>query len=348
MTTVEFPVGGGYNAYIGAGAVSLLAREAQEAFHGGRCALIADANLPEAHIRAAQSVLGDGCELMRLNVCEAQKTLEKVSEIYAFLNDAGFTRADGAVILGGGVTGDTAAFAAATYLRGIPFILAPTTVVSQTDSAYGGKTGVDHAGYKNRIGVFAHPRAVVCDVDFLRTLPERERACGMGEVIKYGAIAQPDILERVSRGTPDEELICACVRIKRRLVALDERDTGERRILNFGHTVGHAIEAASGFTLSHGQAVAYGMLAAVRLGERLGVTCAGVYGALLSACEKAGLDTDFEAHICPVLPFLSRDKKSDGRAIDFVLLEGLGRAVRKKLPLEEAERLLSAAIKGRE
>ena len=348
MTTVEFPVGGGYNAYIGPGTASLFSREAQAAFPGGRCALIADANLPPAHIRAAQDALGPGCTLMPLKVSEASKTLEKVSEIYAFLNDAGFTRADGAVILGGGVTGDTAAFAAATYLRGIPFILAPTTVVSQTDSAYGGKTGVDHAGCKNRIGVFAHPKAVVCDVDFLKTLPERERICGMGEVIKYGAIADPGILERVSRGAPDEALISTCVRIKRGFVAQDEHDTGERRILNFGHTVGHAIEAACGFAVSHGQAVAYGMLAAVRMGERLGVTCAGVFDALLSACEKAGLDTDFKPRLCPALPYLRRDKKSDGANLDFILLEQLGRPVRKKLPFGDAEKLLgSIAAQGR-
>lgn len=346
MTEVFFPLGGGYSAYIGSGAISLLQREAEAAFPAGRRVLIADANIPAPAVGNMLSMLGEGTELLNLRISEAEKTLKTVEGIYSFLYGAGVTRRDGVVAAGGGVLLDTAGFAAATYLRGVGCILAPTTVIAQTDSAYGGKTGVDFMAGKNHVGAFAHPRSVVCDTQLLLSLPERERACGMGEVIKYGVIAEPEILDEVSREFPGEELVARCVRIKREYVSVDEFDTGVRRTLNFGHTAGHAFEAASGFTLSHGQAVAYGMLAEAKLGEALGVTKPEVFPAIETACKKAGLDTEFAPRIEAALPYLSRDKKNDGNAIELVLPTRLGSTATLRVTAEELKRCLIGAAKG--
>ena len=338
MESIFFSLGTGYEALIGAGAASLTGSTAARIIKGRRAAVITDSGVPRAHveqIRASLAEAGFSAGVFAVPEGETTKNLKTVEDLYAFFSGLSLTRQDCVIGVGGGVVGDAAGFAAATYLRGVPFISAPTTVISQTDSAYGGKTGVDHLGIKNAVGCFAHPRAVIADPALLLTLPERERVSGMGEVIKYGAIADPSILSSVSRALPDEGTIAACVRIKKRFCEADELDMGERRVLNFGHTYGHAIESASDLTVPHGQAVAYGMLAAARLGERVGVTEKGVYEAILAACEKAGLDTDWRPALDNALPYLIKDKKSDGETIETVLLTRLGNPERVRMRSEE-------------
>ena len=338
MESIFFSLGTGYEALIGAGAASLTGSTAARIIKGRRAAVITDSGVPRAHveqIRASLAEAGFSAGVFAVPEGETTKNLKTVEDLYAFFAGLSLTRQDCVIGVGGGVVGDVAGFAAATYLRGVPFISAPTTVISQTDSAYGGKTGVDHLGIKNAVGCFAHPRAVIADPALLLTLPERERVSGMGEVIKYGAIADPSILSSVSRALPDESTIADCVRIKKRFCEADELDMGERRVLNFGHTYGHAIESASDLTVPHGQAVAYGMLAAARLGEHVGVTEKGVYEAILAACEKAGLDTDWRPVLDNALPYLIKDKKSDGETIETVLLTRLGNPVRVRMKPEE-------------
>ena len=341
MTEIRFEklsIGCGYSALIGAGVLDALPGVAGRLTECRKAAVITDSGVPKEHVTRCLDGLSSVFEetvLVTLPAGEENKTLSAVEGIYGRLYDAGFTRADSIIGLGGGVALDIAGFAAATYLRGLGFISVPTTVIAQTDSAYGGKTGVDLFEGKNHIGVFRDPIAVICDTELLSTLPERERVCGMGEVIKYGAIAAPGILDTVSRKLPDEGTVALCVGIKKRFVEADEFDRGERRALNFGHTYGHAIEAASGYSVPHGQAVAYGMLAAVRIGERLGVTEAGVYDRLEAACTASGLDTDWEERARNAEAYLSRDKKSDGGKIDFVLLKKLGEPIRLGLTKRE-------------
>lgn len=335
MERIRFSLGGGYTAYIGAGASGLLGEELCS-LAPAKAALVSDDGLPEGLVSAcAEAIRAAGFEPLNVRIPhgESNKTLETVSGIYSAFYEAGLTRADAVIGLGGGVTLDTAGFAAATYLRGLAFVSVPTTLIAQTDSAYGGKTGVDFREGKNHVGVFAHPKAVLCDTEALRTLPERERVSGMGEIIKYGAIADPALLDRVSSDLPGADVTARCVKIKRDLVEQDEFDSGVRRTLNFGHTFGHAFEAASGFTLPHGQAVAYGMLAGVRLGERLGVTAPGVYERILEACARAGLDTGWEPLLPSARAFAARDKKSDGENIRFVFLEDIGKPTVKSIPL---------------
>lgn len=343
MRNIDFTVGGGYSAYIGKGAARFLGGAASSAIPGRRAAVITDDGVPEKHITQCVGELeraGFEAKLKVIPQGERNKTLGAVSDLYSFLYNEGFSRRDGVIGIGGGVPLDTAGFAAATFMRGMGFISVPTTLISQTDSAYGGKTGVDFNEGKNLIGCFSHPKAVICDTKFLRTLPERELICGMGEVIKYGAIAEPAILECAALKIPDDGTIAECVEIKRRFVEEDEFDNGARRALNFGHTLGHAFEADSGYSLPHGQAVAYGMLAAIRLGERLGVTKEGVFGAVQKAIEKAGLDAQYEKRLDSALRFISHDKKSDGQSIAFVLLEELGKPVITHLGISEIKEKL--------
>lgn len=338
MYNLCFSLGGGCTAMIGSGAVSALGSCAKDLIPGRRLALVTDDGVPQQHVEKCLGLLRGAsfsAEAVVIASGETNKNLAAVEGVYSALYEAGFTREDGVAGLGGGVALDIAGFAAATYLRGLRFISVPTTIIAQVDSAYGGKTGVDFKEGKNYVGLFSHPKAIVCDSDMLLTLPERERVCGMGEVIKYGAIADPSILAQAGGGIPGEKTVFRCASIKKRFVEADEFDTGVRRVLNFGHTFGHAYEASSGYSVSHGQAVAYGMLAAIRLGERLGVTRPGTYTAVYEACEACGLDTDWESGSRAALELISKDKKSDGNRIDMVLLERPGRPVRMKLAPED-------------
>ncbi|MBO4383982.1 MAG: 3-dehydroquinate synthase [Clostridia bacterium] len=338
MEKFFFDLGAGTVAYVGAGAGSMLGPAASAAVNGRKAALVFDAALPAEHpafVKAALEASGFTVSAHALSGGEKNKRLSAAEDVYGFLYDSGITRSDAVVGLGGGVTGDIAGFAAATYMRGVGYISVPTTLTAQTDSAFGGKTGVDFRSGKNLIGCFYDPKAVVCDTDFLKTLPEKERVSGMGEVIKYGAIADSSILDLVGRGIPSDDIIARCIKIKKKYVEADEYDLGERHILNFGHTFGHAVEAASDYSVPHGQAVAYGMLAMIRLGEKLSLTGSETFGAVRSALLRAGLDAGYEPYLAGAYPFLALDKKSDGEMISAVFLKRPGEAFIKKLALDE-------------
>lgn len=329
-----------YAAFIGRGALCELGRAAKGSFGHELTAVITDEGVPGEHVESVCSELrkaGFRPERFMLPAGEINKNLSAVESIYAFFYSLGINRACGAVAVGGGTVGDTAGFAAATYLRGLPFINIPTTLIAQTDSAYGGKTGVDYLNGKNYIGCFRDPAAVICDVDLLDTLDETQRLCGMGEVIKYGAIADPALLRAVAlrkTALPDEDIIAACVELKRAFVSGDEHDNGKRRALNFGHTIGHAIEASSGYAVPHGQAVAYGMLAAAHIGANLGVTSAGAEEELAAVMRSTGLDTDWQGKAKAALSLISLDKKSNGSEIEMILLKSIGECIRMRLSPE--------------
>jgi shikimate kinase / 3-dehydroquinate synthase len=273
---------------------------------------------------------------------EQSKTIAHAEIVWTELVRAGMTRADMVVALGGGVVGDLAGFCAATYQRGVRFVQVPTTLVAQVDSAYGGKTGVDLAEAKNYVGAFHQPSAVLADVQTLDTLPEPERAAGYAEVVKTALIAGGDLWERVRAGADplDPDVISACARAKLRIVARDERDSGQRQVLNLGHTVGHAIEAATGYAAyRHGEAVALGLLAALRLSEQ-----ADLRQEVATLLEAQGLPTHL-AHADPdtVVMATARDKKrvSTG-AVPFVLLDAPGEP---RAGCEVASRALVAAVR---
>lgn len=253
---------------------------------------------------------------------ERHKTLASAERVWSGLVRAGVDRGDHLVALGGGVVGDLAGFCAATYQRGIPIVQVPTTLVAQVDSAYGGKTGVDLPQAKNYVGAYHQPAGVVVDPDTLESLPAAELAAGWVEVLKTALIAGGELWERVSSGADlDDWTILACARTKLAVVAADERDAGRRQVLNLGHTVGHAIETATGYErYRHGEAVGLGLLAALRLSgaEELRARV----GALL---EERGLPTLLDgATVERVVEATARDKKRIGEKLPFVLLERPG------------------------
>jgi shikimate kinase/3-dehydroquinate synthase len=273
---------------------------------------------------------------------EQSKTIAHAEIVWTELVRTGMTRADLLVALGGGVVGDLAGFCAATYQRGVRYVQVPTSLVAQVDSAYGGKTGVDLAEAKNYVGAFHQPSAVIADPLVLRSLPPAELSAGYAEVLKTALIAGGELWERIRAGADpaSPELIAACVRTKLRIVAQDERDSGLRQVLNLGHTVAHAIETVTGYArYRHGEAVALGLLAALRLSERRELR--DEVQELLRAHDLPTTLRDVDPDA--VVMATARDKKRVGTGpVPFVLLEAPG-APRPGCPVEE--RALIAAVR---
>jgi len=253
---------------------------------------------------------------------EEHKTLADAERVWHALAGAGVRRADHLVALGGGVVGDLAGFCAATYQRGVPVVQVPTTLVAQVDSAYGGKTGVDLPQAKNYVGVYHQPAGVLVDPDLLSTLPAAELAAGWVEVLKTALIAGGWLWEAVSGGGEvDERVILACARTKLAVVAADERDAGARQVLNLGHTVGHAIETASGYArYRHGEAVGLGLLAALRLSGQ-GELRELVRELMLARGLPVRID---DVSLDAILLAMERDKKRTRDSVPFVLVRAPG------------------------
>jgi 3-dehydroquinate synthase len=366
--TLSVPVrlggGRGYRVEIGAGALARLGEAARASLPEGarRAAVVSNARVFGLYGRRAAAALraaGFGVSHWLMGEGERFKTLGTAERALEFLSAAGLERSDAVVALGGGVVGDVAGFAAALYLRGVAFVQAPTTLLAQIDSSVGGKTGVNTAAGKNLVGAFHQPSAVVVDTATLRTLPPRELTAGWCEAVKQGAVGDRRLFERTKRFLSeearrggnrragasvielgegrDEELariIAAQVRFKARIVAGDEReslgrdDARSRKILNFGHTVGHALEAVTRYRrFRHGEAVGYGCLAAAEISKRLGLLDPSELESLREAVALAGrlpraADLDAET----IRRAIRKDKKAVGGSVRWVLLEGLGRA----------------------
>ena len=276
---------------------------------------------------------------------EEYKNLETVSKIYDTLSNHQFGRNDMIVALGGGVTGDMAGFAAATFLRGIKYLVQiPTTLLAQVDSSVGGKTGVDLPQGKNLVGAFRQPDLVLIDPEVLDTLPDKVFSAGMAEVIKYGCIWDSEILDLVEKNDYKKqlkELIERCVSIKIKVVEEDETEEGLRRILNFGHTVGHGVEKLGNFTeLSHGEAVSVGMAAAVKMGEHIGITEAGLYERLILILHSFALPTVVNYPIDEVYQAMLSDKKKQGESLYFIFIENFGKTRVEKIPVAELREIM--------
>ena len=276
--------------------------------------------LTDENVAALNPMSADGRHAVPAG--EQQKTLARAEEVLRFLASSGAARDDILAAVGGGVVGDLGGFCASVYQRGIRWVGVPTSIVAQVDSAYGGKTGVDLPEAKNYVGSYHQPAAVLVDPSVLETLPPEESAAGYTEVVKTALIAGGALWARVREGGPvDDETIWRCLRTKLAVVAEDERDTGRRQVLNLGHTVGHAIEAATGYgRYRHGEAIAVGLLAALRLSDREALR-SEVAGLLASR----DLPTQFEgATVDEVLEYVARDKKRAGESVPFVLVEAPG------------------------
>lgn len=273
---------------------------------------------------------------------ETNKSLIGLSAVYDAFSELSLKR-DGLVIaFGGGVVGDLCGFACATWMRGVRFIQIPTSLLAQVDSSVGGKTGINLPYGKNMAGVFYQPKLVIIDPQTLNTLPEREKRCGMAEVIKYAAIRSAALYETLLTCTDlntSTQIIYDCCAIKAKIVARDERDSGERMLLNFGHTFGHAIEKYYNYErFNHGEAVAIGMVIAAELGETLGLTAFGTAQKLRALLKLHGLETDDSCgHIHDLIKLLKADKKSVGGGVQMVFLQKIGASFIHYVDFEKLE-----------
>jgi 3-dehydroquinate synthase len=328
-----------YEVRIGAGLLERVGLWLKEKDYSGKTVVVTDTTVKGLYVDALGRSLtnaGFTVTLLEVPAGEKIKTLATATRLYEKLTDAYAERTTPVLALGGGVIGDLAGFVAATYMRGLPLVQVPTTLLAQVDSSIGGKTAVDHGRLKNNIGVFYQPVMVVADIATLKTLPENELANGLAEVIKSAAVRNRNLfnfleinINKVQELHPEvlEDMISETARIKAEIVAKDEREEGLRGILNYGHTVGHAIEAVSGFRFKHGQAVAIGMMAAAKISSRMGILDESEVVRLERLIIAAGLPAQMpELDKEKVTQAMQHDKKVRGDKIRFVLLKSIGNA----------------------
>lgn len=275
---------------------------------------------------------------------EKSKSLDMASKLYEFLADQGFTRSDAVIALGGGVAGDLAGFVASTYMRGIAFVQIPTSLLAQVDSSIGGKTAVNSAKAKNMIGTFAQPDGVLIDPETLNSLPEIRVREGIAEIIKCGAIADQSLWQDLEKLTGIEELlahsemiITKALNVKKVVVEEDQFDNGSRLLLNFGHTIGHAIENTAGYgKISHGEAVAIGMVKISQTAETKGLSPKGITQQIIAMNQKYGLPIEYTPWTVETFyRAITHDKKARGGLLNIILLEDIGNAKIKKIKMTE-------------
>ncbi len=341
MKTIHVNTGSPYDIYIERDILDCCGKIIKEVSSAQKVTVITDSNVAPLYKWRVLNALAEEGLTATAHVFQAgeqSKNLNTVAEMYNTLAEFKMTRKDIIIALGGGVTGDMAGFAAATYLRGIDFIQIPTSLLAQVDSSVGGKTGVDIVQGKNLVGAFYQPKAVLIDPNTLNTLPDKFICDGMAEVIKYGCIKDCAFFDELAKGTAldnIEDVIERCVTIKRDVVSRDEKESGERMLLNFGHTLGHAIEKIYNFTgITHGMAVAIGMVLITKAGERRGITQNGTADKISEVCRKYGLPTTDNASFEEIASSAQTDKKTVGTDINLVLLDKIGSSFTKKVRLD--------------
>jgi 3-dehydroquinate synthase len=283
---------------------------------------------------------------------EKSKTLTTYAECLEYLADNKFTRTDGIIALGGGISGDLAGFVAATYLRGIRYIQIPTTFLAAVDSSVGGKTGVNLSQGKNLAGAFWQPAFVLCDVDTFKTLPHEIFLDGVAEAIKYGIILDKNLFDFIGASAPLtlshpglERIISTCVALKAKVVTADERDTGVRQLLNFGHTIGHAIEKCSNYEISHGQAVATGMAIITKASKNFGYTDSDSLSLINDIIEKHGFSTTTNYSFEELMQVMLSDKKRGGSNINLILPTRIGDSEVREFPVNSLEGFIKAGLR---
>jgi 3-dehydroquinate synthase len=327
-----------YPVTVAAGAFDGLSEVVKSVAPAYRIAVITDSAVgPRYAGRATKQLGAERTSVFTIASGEQHKTRETWSRLTDEMLSKGFGRDSAVVALGGGVVGDIAGFVAATYMRGVPVVQVPTTLLAMVDASVGGKTGVDTPAGKNLVGAFHQPAAVVIDPLLLQTLPVEHLRAGFAEIVKHGVVADADYFERASsfveewplsgrQAVPElTALIARSVEIKAAIVVRDERESGLRRVLNFGHTIGHAIEAATAFETLHGQAVAIGLVAEARLAERMGVATNGTARMIERACRAAGLATSLPAiPIARIIELTRTDKKVREGRVEYALPKRIG------------------------
>ena len=329
-----------YPIQVGAGILDGIGKRLQESGLTGKVAVVTNPTVAQLYLDAVHGSLQQaGFEVVPILVPDGEehKTLKSLTTIYNRLITERCERKSCVLALGGGVIGDLAGFAAATYLRGVPYVQVPTTLLAQVDSSVGGKTGVNHENGKNLIGAFYQPKLVLIDVNMLASLPRRELVGGLAEVIKYGIIEDPQLFDELEKNVSklielDRELlkrvIVTSCSIKARVVEADEREEDQRAVLNFGHTLGHALEAATDYRqLLHGEAVAIGMVKAAMLSVQHGFCDQQTFERILKLVKKAGLPNEIPSGVSmvKVIQSMELDKKAADGRIKFVMSQGIGK-----------------------
>ena len=342
MRAVSISASHPYEVRIGSGLLSDLGAQLRGLFAAPRSVMVvSDDTVSALYGPAADRSLRDAgfCpERFIFPHGERSKTLSTYAALQQALLTAGFTRSDLIVALGGGVAGDLAGFAAATYQRGIPYVQVPTTLLSAVDSSVGGKTAVNLPGGKNQVGAFHQPTLVLCDPSLLETLPPAEYQNGCAEIIKCALLQSQSLFRAITENPVSrqwESVIAACVEIKGDFIQSDEFDTGRRQLLNLGHTVGHAIEAVSGYTVPHGPAVSIGMATAARAACRRGLCAPETLSALENLLAAYGLPTATDYTAQALAAAALADKKRRGDTLPLVLPEAIGRCRLEPVPVSE-------------
>ena len=336
MTAATFRLGS-CTIHAGSGLLERVGAIARDAVPAHRWAIISDSNVAPLYAARVAAGFGDvRTDLFTLPAGEVHKTRAEWARLTDEMLASGIGRDAAVLTLGGGVVGDVAGFVAATYMRGVPAVQVPTTLLAMIDASIGGKTGVDTGAGKNLVGAFHDPAAVIADPAVLATLPERERRSGAAEAIKHGAIADATYFNRVidslaaalrePAGPEMHHILTGSIAIKTGIVTSDARERGRRKVLNFGHTIGHAVEAASGFSLLHGEAIAIGMVLEAELAERIHVAVKGTAQAIRAAVEGVALPSKLPRGMAPdsVLELTRSDKKSRAGVVEFALPSRIG------------------------
>ena len=341
MRIVKVPLGSrNYDIKIGTGLLARVGRECARLALSHRCVIISDCNVAPLYGQAAQAALtkaGFAAALITIPASETAKSLRTLKACYDQLAAQRLERKSFIVALGGGVVGDLAGFVAATYLRGLPFVQVPTTLLAQVDSSVGGKVGLNLKAGKNLVGAFHQPRLVLCDLATLASLPMREYRSGLAEVIKYGIIYDAGLFRRLERDLPEllrrdqrtlAAVVARCCEIKADVVRQDETESGLRAMLNFGHTIGHALEAISHYgKYLHGEAIAIGQVAAAKLSAQVLGLPAKEVERIERIFQRAGLPSQVKLNAPQrqkILTAMSLDKKVSGGEIKFVLARRIG------------------------
>ena len=350
MNTVHVTASRNYDVLIGSGLLRSLGSYASSIEKVETVCIVSETNVwPLYGRQAKRSLQAAGLNVIQFVVRAGEqfKNAAVYLDLLYFLADNQITRTDMIVALGGGMVGDLAGFAAATYMRGIPFIQVPTTLLAAVDSSIGGKTAIDLPVGKNLIGAFYHPHLVLCDTDCLNTLPEDIFRDGCAEVIKYGILYDPELFAHLAEKGMDfdrEMVITRCVELKRDVVAEDEFDTGLRMKLNLGHTIGHSVEIQSHFELSHGRSVAIGMAIAARGGEKCGICSTEAKNAIVQILEafKLPVSCPYSAEV--LYRSALSDKKRSGGTVNLIIPERIGSCRIVPTPVDELQSFIEAGL----
>lgn len=351
MKTVRVDASKSYEVFIGSGLLHRLGELTARVLKAQTVAIVTESNVAPLYLDAARQSLAEAGFARVVSFVfpagEASKNGGTYLSLLSFLAEHHLTRSDCIVALGGGVVGDLAGFAAATYLRSIPFVQVPTTLLAAVDSSVGGKTAIDLPEGKNLAGCFYQPSLVVCDTDLLSTLPAQTFRDGCAEIIKYGILFDPRLfahLQEYGLRFHREDVIARSVELKRDVVKEDEFDHGQRQLLNLGHTVGHGVEAHSHFTVSHGSAVAIGMAIVSRASEKYGICAPDTRAAILSLLEQFHLPVQTQFSPAALYEAALSDKKRSGGTVNLIVPRAIGSCQIRPTPVEELEAFIAAGL----